>query len=84
MGVLQAFSQKPKLLILDEPTSGLDPLMQIEFYKIVKEMKKEGTTIFMSSHVMPSSSHGLVVMLLKHLSNILPWRRDKLGNSSFL
>ena len=52
MGVLQAFSQKPKLLILDEPTSGLDPLMQIEFYKIVKEMKKEGTTIFMSSHVL--------------------------------
>ncbi|MDZ7798172.1 MAG: ABC transporter ATP-binding protein [Patescibacteria group bacterium] len=52
MGLLQALSQKPKLLILDEPTGGLDPLMQIEFYKIVKEMKKEGTTIFMSSHVL--------------------------------
>jgi len=52
MGLLQALSQKPKLLILDEPTGGLDPLMQVEFYKIVQEMKKEGTTIFMSSHVL--------------------------------
>ncbi|MFH1366527.1 MAG: ABC transporter ATP-binding protein [Patescibacteria group bacterium] len=52
MGVLQALAHKPKLLILDEPTSGLDPLMQIEFYKIIKEMKKAGTTIFMSSHVL--------------------------------
>jgi ABC-2 type transport system ATP-binding protein len=52
MGVLQALANKPKLLILDEPTSGLDPLMQIEFYKLMKELKKEGTTIFMSSHVL--------------------------------
>jgi len=52
IGVLQALANKPKLLILDEPTSGLDPLMQIEFYKLMKELKKQGTTIFMSSHVL--------------------------------
>jgi len=52
IGVLQALANKPKLLILDEPTSGLDPLMQVEFYKLMKELKKEGTTIFMSSHVL--------------------------------
>jgi ABC-2 type transport system ATP-binding protein len=52
IGVLQALAQKPKLLILDEPTSGLDPLIQIEFNNIIQEMKKEGTTMFMSSHIL--------------------------------
>jgi len=52
IGVLQALAQKPQLLILDEPTGGLDPLIQIEFNKIIHEMKKEGTTVFMSSHIL--------------------------------
>jgi len=52
IGILQALAHKPELLILDEPTTGLDPLMQLEFYKILKEMRKEGVTIFMSSHVL--------------------------------
>lgn len=42
------------LYILDEPTSGLDPLMQIEFYKILKERKEQtGATVFLSSHLLP-------------------------------
>jgi ABC-2 type transport system ATP-binding protein len=44
---------EPELLILDEPTSGLDPLMQDEFEKIVREANAEGTTVFMSSHILP-------------------------------
>lgn len=52
IGVLQALASKPKLLVLDEPTGGLDPLIQIEFNKIIQEMKKEGTTVFMSSHIL--------------------------------
>lgn len=42
---------KPKILILDEPTSGLDPLMQEKFNKLIKRMKKEGTTIIICSHI---------------------------------
>ena len=42
----------PKLYILDEPTSGLDPLMQKEFWNILKEKNSEGATIFLSSHVL--------------------------------
>lgn len=53
IGLLQAFMHRPQLLILDEPTSGLDPLMQQEFYKIIAEIKAEGRTIFLSSHIMP-------------------------------
>ena len=53
VGLIQAFMNKPELLILDEPTIGLDPLMQQEFYRIVGEAKSEGRTVFLSSHIMP-------------------------------
>jgi len=53
IGLIQAFMHKPELLILDEPTMGLDPLVQQEFYKMVREVKKEGKTVFLSSHIMP-------------------------------
>lgn len=53
IGILLALFHKPKILILDEPTIGLDPLIQNEFYKILFEVKKEGTTIFFSSHNLP-------------------------------
>ena len=53
LGLLQAFMHKPELLILDEPTNGLDPLMQHEFYDLLNEAKKEGRTIFLSSHILP-------------------------------
>ena len=44
---------KPELIIMDEPTSSLDPLMQQEFYHLVKEVKAEGRTVFISSHNLP-------------------------------
>lgn len=53
IGLIQAFMHKPALLILDEPTIGLDPLIQQEFNKMAREIKKEGRTIFLSSHIMP-------------------------------
>ncbi len=53
VGLVQAFMHKPRVLILDEPTSGLDPLNQQEFYKIAAEARANGSTIFLSSHVLP-------------------------------
>lgn len=50
IGLIQAFMHKPNLLILDEPTTGLDPLMKQVFYELVREMKRLGKTIFISSH----------------------------------
>ncbi|MHB8443502.1 MAG: ABC transporter ATP-binding protein [Patescibacteria group bacterium] len=40
----------PKLIILDEPSRGLDPLYQNIFHKLIMDIKKRGTTIFLSSH----------------------------------
>jgi len=52
VGVIQAFMADQDLIILDEPTSGLDPLIQQEFYKILREEKKAGKTVFMSTHIL--------------------------------
>jgi ABC-2 type transport system ATP-binding protein len=52
VGVIQAFMADQDLIILDEPTTGLDPLMQQEFYKILRKEKEKGKTIFMSSHIL--------------------------------
>lgn len=52
VGIVCAIQHSPKLLILDEPTSGLDPLMQREFFNILKEENESGSTIFFSSHIL--------------------------------
>ena len=52
VGIVCAMQHKPSLYILDEPTSGLDPLMQREFYNILKERNEKGATVFLSSHIL--------------------------------
>ena len=52
VGITAALQHDPELLILDEPTGGLDPLMQKEFFSILKEMNGKGVTVFLSSHVL--------------------------------
>ncbi len=52
LGLIQAFMHRPRLLILDEPTSGLDPLNQQEFDRMVKEVRDDGRTVFLSSHIL--------------------------------
>ncbi len=53
LGIIQALMHDPALLLLDEPTSGLDPLVQQEFYHVLKEFKSRGRTVFLSSHILP-------------------------------
>jgi ABC-2 type transport system ATP-binding protein len=53
IGIVQAVIHRPELLILDEPSSGLDPLLQYEFQQLVRELGEAGTTVFLSSHVLP-------------------------------
>lgn len=52
VAIVCALQHKPRLCILDEPTGGLDPLMQREFFEILKERNKQGATIFLSSHIL--------------------------------
>ncbi len=52
VAIVCVLQHNPKLLILDEPTGGLDPLMQKEFFDILRERNSDGTTVFLSSHVL--------------------------------
>ena len=51
LAIVAAFMNDPDVLILDEPTSGLDPVMQQNFINFIKEEKKRGKTILLSSHL---------------------------------
>lgn len=51
LAVVTAFMADPSVLLLDEPTSGLDPVMQDTFIDFMREEKKRGKTILLSSHM---------------------------------
>lgn len=52
VAIVCALQHNPSLLVLDEPTGGLDPLMQREFFDILRERNAKGTTVFLSSHIL--------------------------------
>ncbi len=52
VGLIQAFMNKPDVVMLDEPSTGLDPLVQQEFQAIVRETSEDGRTVFLSSHTL--------------------------------
>ena len=52
IGLIQAFMNRPDVLIMDEPSSGLDPLVQREFHTMMREVAAEGRTVFLSSHTL--------------------------------
>jgi ABC-2 type transport system ATP-binding protein len=50
VGLIQGFMSKSELIILDEPSTGLDPLMQQELQALIREVREDGRTVFLSSH----------------------------------
>lgn len=52
VAIVCTLQHRPDLLVLDEPTGGLDPLMQKEFFDILRERNNDGATILLSSHVL--------------------------------
>ena len=52
VAVVAAFASRAELFLLDEPTSGLDPLMEAEFQRCVHEVRQEGATVLLSSHIL--------------------------------
>lgn len=52
VALVSALASDVELLLLDEPTAGLDPLMEAEFQDCIREVKAEGRTVLLSSHIL--------------------------------
>jgi ABC-2 type transport system ATP-binding protein len=52
VGLVAALASDAELLLLDEPTSGLDPLMEVVFQDCIRELKTQGRTVLLSSHIL--------------------------------
>ena len=52
LGIALALLHKPDLIILDEPTSGLDPQGMKDVRELIRELGRQGTTVFLSSHLL--------------------------------
>jgi Cu-processing system ATP-binding protein len=52
LGLAQALLGEPKLLLLDEPTVGLDPIATQDFYQSISQLKAQGSTIILCSHML--------------------------------
>lgn len=55
VGFARALLNDPQVLFLDEPTSGLDPIAARSIESLVMELKKEGKTIMLTSHILPEA-----------------------------
>ncbi len=53
LSIARVLLHDPKVLLMDEPASGLDPRARIEIRELLKELKKMGKTIIISSHILP-------------------------------
>jgi ABC-2 type transport system ATP-binding protein len=52
LGLAEIIVKRPEIAILDEPTSGLDPQATLEFLELIGELKRDGTTVLLSSHLL--------------------------------
>jgi ABC-2 type transport system ATP-binding protein len=52
VAIVAALASDAELLLLDEPTAGLDPLMEVVFQDVINQMKAEGRTVLLSSHIL--------------------------------
>jgi ABC-2 type transport system ATP-binding protein len=52
LGLADVLIKNPQLIIMDEPTQGLDPELAHEFLELIHNLKEEGTTILLSSHLL--------------------------------
>lgn len=61
----------PKLIFLDEPTSGLDPEARIEFWKIIKELAGDGTTVFLTTQYLEEAEQLADRIAILHKGKII-------------
>lgn len=65
LGLAQCLLGSPDLLLLDEPTTGLDPMATQDFYSLIGELRTQGRTVVISSHLLselePHLDHAVIL-----------------------
>jgi ABC-2 type transport system ATP-binding protein len=79
VALVAALASDAELLILDEPTSGLDPLMEAVFQEYIREVRAEGRTVLLSSHILAEAE-----ALCDRVSIIRHGRTEQTGSLSEL
>ena len=82
IALASALLHNPEILILDEPTSGLDPRGRSVIKQIIKSLKNDGKTIFMSSHLLPETQEICDKVALIDKGRLLHFDRMDLLNNS--
>jgi ABC-2 type transport system ATP-binding protein len=73
-GVAQALMGDPELVILDEPMTGLDPIGRREMRDLILELRREGKTVFFSTHILPD-----VEMICDRVGMVISGRLHRVG-----
>lgn len=68
--VAQAIAHDPEVIILDEPLSGMDPLGKRKLIRLIKDFKREGRTIIVSSHILPEIEALTRTIILIHQGKV--------------
>ncbi len=68
--VAQAIAHDPEVIILDEPLSGMDPLGKRKLIRLIKDFKREGRTVIVSSHILPEIEALTTTIILIHQGKV--------------
>ena len=61
-----ALIHKPRIIFLDEPTSGVDPITRANFWGVIKELARQGVTVFVTTHYMDEAENCDQMVLIYH------------------
>lgn len=72
LAIAQAIIRNPKLLLLDEPAAGLDPESRYELSSLFRQLRSEGMTLVVSSHILSELEQYADNLIIMHEGRILP------------